>query len=127
VPFLPRYIYVNITKSPIIFRYEIDNWGLKPNFSVEKLTPDEEKLVQDNWDVMDLELTKKLIWDYLHHWDNWLSGFWLDEKDRKYHKKWVTIEITQKNLPIINLRKINDNWYYSMSFVAPYDFVPYKL
>ncbi|MDR2639942.1 MAG: hypothetical protein LBC61_00970 [Candidatus Peribacteria bacterium] len=25
VPFLPRYIYVNITKSPIIFRYEIDN------------------------------------------------------------------------------------------------------
>jgi hypothetical protein len=128
-PHLPEYIYVSIKESPIIFRYEIDNWNLKQNFFVVQLTPDEEKLLQSNGNVMDLKLTKKLIWDFLHQWINWITGFWLDENEKYLMSQevWDAIEITQQSLPIINLRKINNEWYYYVSFITPYEFIPYQI
>ncbi|MDR1944980.1 MAG: hypothetical protein LBQ59_02595 [Candidatus Peribacteria bacterium] len=62
--FLPEFVYIKYEEFPIYLSYKKITDTKNSSFTIVKLTPDEEKLVQNDGKVMDIDLTDKLIGKY---------------------------------------------------------------
>ena len=133
---LPENLIIWIKWNPYFLKYKLEDlWTPNISYWVIKVEKEDEKYINKDWKVVDLEFTKKILKQITEDWNN-------DRAKEKDTFKVVFIEyygvslpsfyypeienipnyFEKKDIPLINLYKIDDIWNYSLSFYPPYDF-----